>query len=91
MLIDWTKHLKDPELKVQFENKLINSKEVLDVLYKLLVERETALDRAELRADQFDNPNWSHKQAFNNGFRSAVNVCKILINLDQQKGTSNDR
>src|SRR5437016_6373951 len=90
MFIDWTKNLKDADTKSKFEKKLLSSKPVLERLTQLLDERQEHLDANELSVKSFDNPNWAYKQAFNNGFRSALNIAKKLIDLDQQKETTNE-
>jgi hypothetical protein len=85
MISAWTKHLEDPDKKEQFIKSLKNSKFVLDRLFALLTEQEQAIDRSELDIKIYDNPNWSHKQAFKNGQRSVLASIKRLIDLDQEQ------
>jgi hypothetical protein len=80
----WTKNLKDPEVKKRFESTLWGSKPVLDRLSQLLSEEEAELDRTEISAEAYDNPNWSYKQAHKNGQRAMLRKIQNLINLDQQ-------
>lgn len=81
----WTKHIKDPAEAERFTNTLISSKPVLDRLLAILREDELAADRSEMDIRTFETPNWSHKQAFKNGYRSHMSVIEKLINLDQQR------
>jgi hypothetical protein len=85
MIIDWTKHLKDPDEKARFENSVRSAKTVLERLQELVQERLEAVEVSELSIKDFDKPNWAEKQAFKNGFKSFANVVLKLINLDQQK------
>lgn len=84
MFIDWTKNLSETIDKVNFELKLHSSKPILDRLKELLDEREAALDLHDLSVKAFDSPNWAHKQAFGNGYRSCLKMMKTLIDLDKQ-------
>lgn len=84
MYTTWTKHINDPDNKSKFEGAILNSKEVLDRLVEIIKETEEAVDRTETDIKDFDNPNWSHKQAFKNGYRSGLLFVKKLIDLDQQ-------
>lgn len=85
MMILWTNHLKTDEEKKNFQNSFRGSKIVLDRLSQILSQEEGEITRTELSADTYDNPNWSHKQAFKNGQRSVYRKLQLLINLDQQK------
>jgi hypothetical protein len=85
MFVDWTKHLKTPEEKSRFENQVQSAKPVLDRLIQLIKEKTDSLDLSETREEQFDNPNWAHKQAYKNGLRSATQGFTKLIDLDQQR------
>ena len=86
MYTAWTKHIKDPNDKADFERRVLNCSDVLERLKQLLQEEEAALDRSEIDIKVFDQPNWAERQAFKNGFRSGLNVFKKLVDLDQQKG-----
>lgn len=85
MFVDWTKHLNTIEEKQKFEDRVQAAKPVLDRLKQLIKEKTEALDRAELDEASFDNPNWSHKQAYRTGLRAASAGFAKLIDLDQQK------
>lgn len=80
----WTKNIHTAEEKEQFKNSLRGSKWVLDRQHEILIELETALDRAETNPKTYDLPNWDYRQAHNNGYRQCLNLIKNLINLDQK-------
>lgn len=86
MYTEWTKHLKTREEKDIFENKITSAKEVLTRVGELMDERKNSIDSLDLSVKSFDSPNWAYKQAFNNGFRSCLEIVKKYTNLDQQKG-----
>lgn len=85
MDISWTRHLKTEEEKERFTKEVLSSKYILNHLSKLLDDVEFGLNRAEINPKVYDTPNWSHKQAHNNGFRHCLGVVKNLITVDQQK------
>jgi hypothetical protein len=84
MFLDWTKNLTDADEKVKFEANIMSSKTILDRLTQLIDEKEASLTRTELTPSAFEDANWGYKQAFQNGYRAALNQIKILINLDDQ-------
>lgn len=76
---DWIKNLKTQEEKNNFIQYLNNSGKLLLRLIELIKEKETTLDVNELSVNDFSDANWSHKQAFRNGKRSALKEIKDLI------------
>lgn len=84
MYSEWTIHLKTEKEKTDYKESLKRAKWVLDDLKAIFDMRINSLDRNELTLKQFDNPNWAYKQAFNNGFRAAMEVCRKYVDLDQQ-------
>lgn len=85
MLTQWVKHVKSEEEKKEFEKSVRASRWILDHLMNIVIEDEQALDRSETDPKCFEDPNWSHKQAFKNGYRASLNNIKKLIDLDHQK------
>ncbi len=81
----WTKNLKTDEERTRFESTVRAARPVLERMAQLLSEEEVDITRTELSVDSYDNPNWSHKQAFKNGQRNILRKIQTLINLDQQK------
>ncbi len=84
MLSIWTKHLKDPKNKEDFEREIVGCSRVLQRLSEIITEMEKESDRSELDIKSYDNPNWSHRAAHKIGSRAALTKVKDLINLDQQ-------
>lgn len=85
MYVEWTKHLKDPEVKSRFENQIYSAKDVLDRIKVLLSEKEETLDRQEMNIEVYNMPNWENRQAHKNGQRSSLAWLKQLVDLDTQK------
>lgn len=91
MYIRWTEHLKTEEEKERFQNSIYSAKIVLERLKDIIEEDEQTLDRSETDERVYETPNWDYRQAHKNGMRKYLNTIKKLIDLDQQKGTINDR
>lgn len=87
MYIKWTSHLQDQEDKKSFEQNIRGARSVLERLKDILDEEEKGLDRSEMDIRTFDLPNWANRQAYKNGYRSALSNLKKLVDLDQQKDT----
>lgn len=77
----WTKHLRDNEEKKTFEASLRNSKVALGRLQQILDEMERDLSSSETSLKDFEDPNWSHKQAFKNGNRAIIKDIRRLIDF----------
>lgn len=84
-MMAWTSHLKADEEKERFASSVLGSRIVLERLSQILSQEEGEITRTELSVSEYDNPNWSHKQAFRNGQRSVYRKLQSLINLDQQR------
>ena len=78
--IVWTKHLEGKD-KENFLNILMNSTTVLNRLQTLLKEELDNLDNQECTVKDFEDPSWSHKQAFRNGERARIRKTLDLITL----------
>lgn len=87
----WTDHIKDTEEKERFVNQIISAKPVLRHLSSIIDRDLKGLDNQEISVKQFENPNWSHKQAFYNGSRSTYQTIKKIIDIDDQKRSTYDR
>jgi 3-methyladenine DNA glycosylase AlkD len=77
----WTSHLKTEEEKKRFENSIVGSRIVLERLRDLIDERLKELDKLEV---DFNNPNWSYREASIIGARKDLRDLRKLINLDEQ-------
>lgn len=84
MWIKWTSNLKSEGEINDFRNKIFAAKPVLDRITNLLDEKEAALDRSEINIAEYDNPNWSHKQAFKNGIRAACADLRLLLTIEDK-------
>ncbi len=82
----WIRHLsqQDRDAVKNFEGAVRNSTVALDRLRTILQEDLESLDRAETSDKQFEDPNWSHKQAFCNGQRSKLRSLLTLLTFDQK-------
>lgn len=70
---EWTKHLKDPESKANFELLVRNSVQVLSRLRDMIKEKEDNLNTSDMRSADYDSPSWAYKQADRIGRRSSLN------------------
>lgn len=84
--LPWIKHLsnQDSERRDNFEAAVRNSTIALGRLRELLQESLEGLNNKEFTDKQFEDPNWSHKQAYWNGQRSAFKQILNLLTFDQK-------
>lgn len=75
----WTRHLKDPKKKKDFEQYLRNDTLVLGRLQEILKERYKDLEYSEERDSDYDSPSWAYKQAHRNGYKTALNFVNDLL------------
>lgn len=79
MLPIWTKNLKEIDDIKKFEDAFRASTPVLERLNELLNQMESETTDKEMSSKIYDSPNWSHRQAHFNGFKSAINMVNRLI------------
>ena len=91
MLIDWTKHLKDPEEKKRFEAYVWSCRQVFQRQLELLEEKEREITAEERDLFIYENNNWAYRQAHRNGSMQMIKFLKNLVDLDQQKEPNRDR
>lgn len=84
MWIKWTSNLSDEDEINTFRSQVFAAKPVLDRITQLLNEKETGIDRSEINITEYDNPNWSHKQAFKNGIRAACADLRLLLTIEDK-------
>ena len=84
MWIKWTSNLKDEVEINNFRNQVFAAKPVLDRVRQLLDEKEAAIDRSEVNPETYNNPNWSHMQAFKNGIRAACGDLRLLLTIEDK-------
>lgn len=70
----WFEGIKDEEHKKSLESHLRNSYNYVALvkLKEIVNKRIDELSRAEVSKSVYDNPNWSHLQAHNNGQRETL-------------------
>lgn len=85
MITAWTKHIKDPQEKEQFEKSIRHSKWILDHLSGLVKEMDTNYENSALSPKVYDQPNWEYRQAHCNGFRQCLRTINRLITLDPEE------
>lgn len=69
------------EKQEDFKKLLTNSQTVLGRLLQIIEDDERGLERQETTIKDFDDTNWSHKQAFRNGDRSRIRKMKDLLSF----------
>lgn len=74
----WTQNLQGQD-KQDFEMIVRNSTRLLTRLKEILELRERELSQTSLTIKDFEDPNWSHKQAYKNGSLAVYNELKNLI------------
>lgn len=77
----WTKHIADPEKRDSFVKALGASSLGFGRLSDLIRERQNEIDSTEFRVSDFEDPSWSHKQAFRNGQKAMMKEILDLINF----------
>lgn len=79
----WTKHLKDPEKKSDFEKEVLSCRYVLNHLKKIAEERKEEIARSELSEEAFGTPNWDYIAARNIGRKQELDALIQILTLDQ--------
>ena len=65
--VQWTSNIRDPKDKEEFLSLLSYNNRVLTRLKEILRDKEKELFNSQGTMSDFDDPAWSHKQAFRNG------------------------
>lgn len=81
----WFSHLRSPEEKKEFKEKIVASYEVLERLEDIL---ETYLDEAEQRQEKLENyelSSWPYLQADAVGEKRIIKKLLNVINLTRQE------
>jgi len=77
----WTKHLQDSEQQQQLEATLRSSKTAITRLREIIDEKERDLLASETSIKDFEDPNWSYKQAYKNGQRAGYRELRQLLDF----------
>lgn len=87
LAIDWTKHIKDPQGKADYEKAIRNSTLALSRLKDICKERINNNIAGQSSLSSYDNPNWGLVQADSVGYRRAMNeIDQLLSFLEPNKG-----
>ncbi len=77
----WIRQLKTEEERVNFKKTLLASRHVLRRLREILEEERNRLANQETSDKDFEDPNWSHKQAYRNGERKGLKYVEDLLHF----------
>jgi hypothetical protein len=81
----WTRHIRDPVKKADFEKVIRNSSLLLSRLKEILEEEKRSLDSQDASLESFSDPNWPYKQAFNLGQKARIEKLISLISLEKNQ------
>lgn len=82
--VQWTKHLKTEGAKEDFRVLLGNSTALITRLRELMLEEINNIDNSEYLVSDFEDPSWSHKQAFRNGQKAALKKVVDLLTINRK-------
>jgi len=77
----WTKHIKDPKERKEFEGYVRNSSTLLEVLNKII---EDKIDRLDCPLPDYNEHGWAYKQADRHGELRALRFMSDLTNLTKE-------
>lgn len=75
----WSKHIRDPKKKAEFEKTIIASTTMRDRLLEILAEEEAQIDSSACSSKDFENPSWAYKQAFVLGEKAIIKKLRDLL------------
>jgi len=75
----WIRHLPNEEERANFKKSLLAARHVLKRLREILEEERSNLSNQETSIKDFEDTNWSHKQAFRNGERKGLKYVEDLL------------
>lgn len=77
----WTKHLKDPQKKRDFEQAVRHSTLALGRFKQILQDELDSLENVSTSLDEFDSPSWAFKQAYRNGEKARIKKTLELLSF----------
>lgn len=77
--LEWTKHVRDPEKKKDFEAAIRNSTLVLGRVRDIVRERIASINSAETKAEDYNTSGWAFRQAFRNGRKAELRDLEALL------------
>lgn len=81
LAIDWTKHIKDPQGKEDYEKAIRNSTLALGRLKEITKEKINNSNITDISLSSYDSPNWGLRQADSVGYRRALNEIDQLLSF----------
>ena len=77
----WIAGIENPE---EFEKKMLEQKELFKRFYEIVVQKQEANDKNQLKKDNYDSPNWAQRQADHIGYNRCLEEMKALLNYTQE-------
>lgn len=84
MITKWTSHIKDLDEAERFKNQVLSARSVLERLQAIFEEERKAAELSNLTLKDFDTPNWDYRQAYKNGYLTAVHFLLKTLDLDHK-------
>lgn len=87
MDIKWVSHLKNvsQKQKEEYVQAIKASTLYSSRLEEILLQKKDTIERTELSAETYDNPNWANKQAYFNGQKSMLQYVIDLVRSVKEK------
>jgi len=79
---EWFKYLEAKDQKKQLEAKIREAREVLNVLDKIVEEKNDSSRKHSLEIKNYDNASWPYLQADAVGYQRALEQIRTYLNID---------
>jgi hypothetical protein len=79
--LTWTKHLREPTQRENFEAVLRNSTLALTRLHQIITEKEESLSSTEASLETYKDAGWPYLQAHINGRKAELKELKALLDF----------
>jgi hypothetical protein len=79
----WTSHLP-PEQREEIEKRLRENKDLLEILYHIVVQKIEAVQRERRKKSAYDKPAFSEFQADCNGYERALEEVLTYLKLTKE-------
>lgn len=79
---DLVSHLKTQKERDEFKKVYLNSGYTLDRIREVVQGYSDSVIASETKLDDFEDPNWSHKQAHRNGMKAAYAKLLQLLKVE---------
>jgi hypothetical protein len=77
----WSKHIKDPKKRKEFEQTILASATMRERLLQILDEDERSLEASMCSTKDFENASWAYKHAYALGEKSRIKRLRDLLEL----------